>query len=194
MDRRSPDRRSVVIDTDTASDDAIALLLAVRDPDVDVRAVTVVAGNVPHRPGRAERDRHARHLWRRRHPRVRRPRSAARIGHSTRRSGCTARTAWAVPTFRNRHARPNDGRRRRGPDRHRGVRTGSARPRHARAAHEHRRGARSRSGAPHEVRPHLSDGRVAGRRRQRRRTRRVQRLGRPGGRDRSSSPRPATRR
>jgi purine nucleosidase len=47
MDRRRPDRRSVVIDTDTASDDAIALLLAVRDPDVDVRAVTVVAGNVP---------------------------------------------------------------------------------------------------------------------------------------------------
>lgn len=36
-----------MIDTDTASDDAVALLLAVRDPDVDVRAVTVVAGNVP---------------------------------------------------------------------------------------------------------------------------------------------------
>ncbi len=40
-------RRSIVIDTDTASDDAIALVLAVRDPSVDVRAVTVVAGNVP---------------------------------------------------------------------------------------------------------------------------------------------------
>lgn len=40
-------RRSIVIDTDTASDDAIALLLAVREPSVDVRAVTVVAGNVP---------------------------------------------------------------------------------------------------------------------------------------------------
>ena len=39
--------RSLVIDTDTASDDAIALVLAVRDPDVSVRAVTVVAGNVP---------------------------------------------------------------------------------------------------------------------------------------------------
>lgn len=39
--------RSIVIDTDTASDDAIALVLAVRDPLVDVRAVTVVAGNVP---------------------------------------------------------------------------------------------------------------------------------------------------
>jgi purine nucleosidase len=40
-------RRSIVIDTDTASDDAIALILAVREPSVDVRAVTVVAGNVP---------------------------------------------------------------------------------------------------------------------------------------------------
>lgn len=40
-------RRSIVIDTDTASDDAIALVLAVREPSLDVRAVTVVAGNVP---------------------------------------------------------------------------------------------------------------------------------------------------
>ena len=40
-------RRSIVIDTDTSSDDAIALVLAVREPSVDVRAVTVVAGNVP---------------------------------------------------------------------------------------------------------------------------------------------------
>lgn len=37
----------MLIDTDTASDDAIALVLAVREPSVDVRAVTVVAGNVP---------------------------------------------------------------------------------------------------------------------------------------------------
>ena len=40
-------RRSIVIDTDTASDDAVALILAVREPAADVRAVTVVAGNVP---------------------------------------------------------------------------------------------------------------------------------------------------
>jgi purine nucleosidase len=40
-------RRSIVIDTDTASDDAVALVLAVREPSVDVRAITVVAGNVP---------------------------------------------------------------------------------------------------------------------------------------------------
>ena len=40
-------RRSIVVDTDTASDDAIAIVLAVRDPAVELRAVTVVAGNVP---------------------------------------------------------------------------------------------------------------------------------------------------
>jgi purine nucleosidase len=38
---------SLVIDTDTASDDAIALILAARSPGVSIRAVTVVAGNVP---------------------------------------------------------------------------------------------------------------------------------------------------
>ena len=37
----------MVIDTDTASDDAIALVLALTDKDVDVRAITVVSGNVP---------------------------------------------------------------------------------------------------------------------------------------------------
>lgn len=40
-------RRPFVIDTDTASDDAVALILALRTPSVDVKAVTVVAGNVP---------------------------------------------------------------------------------------------------------------------------------------------------
>jgi len=38
--------RKMLIDTDTASDDAVALVLALTDPDVDVIAVTVVAGNV----------------------------------------------------------------------------------------------------------------------------------------------------
>ena len=38
--------RSFVIDTDTASDDAVALIMALRYPDVEVKAITVVAGNV----------------------------------------------------------------------------------------------------------------------------------------------------
>ena len=38
--------RDLLIDTDTASDDAVALILALRDPDVAVRGITTVAGNV----------------------------------------------------------------------------------------------------------------------------------------------------
>ena len=36
-----------LIDTDAGSDDAVAILMALRHPDVDVHAITVVAGNVP---------------------------------------------------------------------------------------------------------------------------------------------------
>src|SRR2546428_9698735 len=39
--------RRFIIDTDTASDDAVAILMAHRCPDVQVDAVTIVAGNVP---------------------------------------------------------------------------------------------------------------------------------------------------
>jgi purine nucleosidase len=39
--------RTVLIDTDTASDDAVALIMALRSPQIEVAAITVVAGNVP---------------------------------------------------------------------------------------------------------------------------------------------------
>ncbi|MCE2472719.1 MAG: nucleoside hydrolase [Anaerolineae bacterium] len=39
--------RPFLIDTDAGSDDAVALMMALRHSDVDVRAITVVAGNVP---------------------------------------------------------------------------------------------------------------------------------------------------
>ena len=39
--------RRFLIDTDTASDDAVALVMALRHPEVAVEAITVVAGNVP---------------------------------------------------------------------------------------------------------------------------------------------------
>ncbi len=39
--------RTFLIDTDTASDDAVALLMALRWPEVEVKAITVVSGNVP---------------------------------------------------------------------------------------------------------------------------------------------------
>lgn len=40
-------RRTFLIDTDTASDDAVALVMALRHPGIEVAAITVVAGNVP---------------------------------------------------------------------------------------------------------------------------------------------------
>ena len=39
--------RNLLIDTDTASDDAIALIMAMKYPEVKIEAITVVAGNVP---------------------------------------------------------------------------------------------------------------------------------------------------
>ena len=38
--------RKMIIDTDTASDDAVAILMALMAPDIDVVALTIVAGNV----------------------------------------------------------------------------------------------------------------------------------------------------
>ena len=38
--------RAFIIDTDTASDDAVALIMALRWPEVEVKAITMVAGNV----------------------------------------------------------------------------------------------------------------------------------------------------
>ncbi len=38
--------RRLIIDTDTASDDAVALMMAIADPKVSIDAITVVAGNV----------------------------------------------------------------------------------------------------------------------------------------------------
>ena len=40
-------RRTILIDTDTASDDAVALIMALRSKQVQVAAITIVAGNVP---------------------------------------------------------------------------------------------------------------------------------------------------
>ena len=39
--------RTFLIDTDTASDDAVALLMALRWPGVEVAAITIVSGNMP---------------------------------------------------------------------------------------------------------------------------------------------------
>ncbi len=39
--------RKIIIDTDPGQDDAVAILLAAASPELEVRALTVVAGNVP---------------------------------------------------------------------------------------------------------------------------------------------------
>jgi purine nucleosidase len=39
--------RRLVVDTDTAADAPVALVMALRHPGVRVEAITVVAGNVP---------------------------------------------------------------------------------------------------------------------------------------------------
>ena len=43
--------RKMIIDTDTASDDAVALMMALQTEDIDVVAITIVAGNVNMKQG-----------------------------------------------------------------------------------------------------------------------------------------------
>ena len=42
-----PEKRKIIIDTDPGQDDAVAILLALGSPELDVVGITAVAGNVP---------------------------------------------------------------------------------------------------------------------------------------------------
>ena len=42
-----PDKKKIIIDTDPGQDDAVAILLALASPELDVLGLTAVAGNVP---------------------------------------------------------------------------------------------------------------------------------------------------
>ena len=44
-------QKKLIIDADTGSDDAVAILMALRDPRVEVLGITVVSGNVPLKQG-----------------------------------------------------------------------------------------------------------------------------------------------
>ena len=44
-------QQKFIIDADTGSDDAVAILMALRDPRIDVLGITVVSGNVPMKQG-----------------------------------------------------------------------------------------------------------------------------------------------
>ena len=39
--------RHILIDTDTGSDDAVALVMALNNSNINVEAITMVAGNIP---------------------------------------------------------------------------------------------------------------------------------------------------
>ena len=41
------DKRRIIIDTDPGQDDAVAILLALGSPELEVVGITAVAGNVP---------------------------------------------------------------------------------------------------------------------------------------------------
>src|SRR5579883_1034721 len=43
----NPPDRPIFIDTDTASDDAVALMIAFAEPGLDIVGISTVAGNVP---------------------------------------------------------------------------------------------------------------------------------------------------
>src|ERR1700756_5722680 len=47
VDPPTSGKRRVIIDTDPGVDDALALLLAMRSPELKIEAITPVAGNVP---------------------------------------------------------------------------------------------------------------------------------------------------
>jgi hypothetical protein len=44
-------RKKIILDTDPGTDDAMALMLALNSPELNVRAITVVPGNVTARQG-----------------------------------------------------------------------------------------------------------------------------------------------
>tara|TARA_A100001011_G_scaffold320860_1_gene341596 strand:+ start:2140 stop:2529 length:390 start_codon:yes stop_codon:yes gene_type:complete len=44
-------QKKFIIDADTGSDDAVAILMALRDPTVEVLGITIVSGNVPLQQG-----------------------------------------------------------------------------------------------------------------------------------------------
>jgi inosine-uridine nucleoside N-ribohydrolase len=42
-----PKAQKIIIDTDPGQDDAVAILLALASPELDILGITAVAGNVP---------------------------------------------------------------------------------------------------------------------------------------------------
>ena len=47
MPAQTPAKQKIIIDTDPGQDDAVAILLALASPELDILGITAVAGNVP---------------------------------------------------------------------------------------------------------------------------------------------------
>ena len=100
-----PRAQKIIIDTDPGQDDAVAILLALASPELDVLGITAVAGNVPlkltEKNARkiCELGRQARNQGLcRRHP-------AAGAGSWSPPRRCTARPASTAPNCRSRRCR-----------------------------------------------------------------------------------------
>ena len=145
--RAMPTARKIIIDTDPGQDDAVAILLALGSPELDILGITAVAGNVP----LALTEKNARKICELAgrtdikvfagavRPLLRDPghgRARARQDRSQRPRAAGADDAAAEAARRRLHHRDADG----GTGRH-----GHALP--ARAAHQHRAGADPRSRA-----------------------------------------------
>ena len=98
----------ILLDCDPGHDDAIALLLALASPELELLGVTTVAGNQTLEKTTANAIRVLEFVGAR--PRSRSP--PARTGRScasrTSRPTCTARPVWTAPICRRRRARPSN--------------------------------------------------------------------------------------
>ena len=87
--------RKMIIDTDTASDDAVALVMALRHPDIEVAAITIVAGNVTTESGEHQCPLYRRAV-RERRSRLRGCDETADARTSRVPLSFTARTVWVI--------------------------------------------------------------------------------------------------
>ena len=170
--------RNFLIDTDTASDDAVAIIMALAEPSVKVLGLTTVAGNVDLKQATrnalltAEICKSDTPVFMGADKPLKRPHQNAHWFHG--KDGLGDRK-YPAPEAQG-------GARRRGrsdPAAHQGR--AGAHPDHARAAHQYRACARARPRTRRAHRPLRGDGRRARMRGQCDAGRRIQHLGRSGG-------------
>lgn len=90
-----PAVRKVIIDTDTGADDASALILAAKSPEIEILGVTVLVGNVDLEQG-TRNALAALEIAGCEAPVCTRARANATAARKSTRSVCLARTAWEI--------------------------------------------------------------------------------------------------